>query len=432
MRRSKHQRGQAIAFVMLAMIPVCLVVGLVVDVGIAYYTKTSARTAAQMAALAAIQSAMDGVYAGGTYTCGSQSLGCQSPGACPNSGNLQKGCLYATADGFATGGSQTVLIDANTTIPPVANITSANYWVRVQIVQQNRLTFGAMTGMQWLNAGETAVAAAVNMMPLNCVVALDASASSAIDLIGHVNLTTTDCGVAVNSNSSTALATNGNTILSASSISVVGGTDTSGSVSPTPVTGIEPFPDPLEGVPAPTVPSGCSHPTPTTANGITTYYPGNYCGGLSFGGGANAAFSPGTYFLISGLSISGNATLTGSGVTFYNTFNSTYPYQGISMAGTGSVTLSAPTSGSFEGMLFFEDRNAPTGASSSIKGNSSLNLTGAIYLPKDALTFSGNASSQQVMLVADTISMNGNVTLAINPESAAAPLTPQIGAALIQ
>lgn len=442
MHRWMSERGQALFLVMLAIIPICLVVGLVVDGGMAYYTKTSARTAAQTAALAAIQSTLDGIYNGGTYTCGSDGLQCQSKTACPGEGNLQAACQYATANGFSNAGSQTVMVDGNITAPPVSGITNSNYWVRVTIVQNNPLTFMGLSGMNSVNAGETAVAAAVNIMPLNCVVALNPTASNAIDLIGHVTLTTTDCGVAVNSNSSTALTTNGNTILSASSISVVGGTDTSGTVSPQPITGVTPFKDPLEGVAAPTVPTGCSAPPPTTSGGVTTYYPGNYCGGLSFGGGANVAFSAGTYFLIGGgFSVGGNATIamapcsSSCGVTFYNTYDSNPSwgaYAPINMHGTGAVTLSAPTSGPLQGILFFEDRTAPSGYTSNIVGNSNLNLTGAAYFSKDAFTFSGNAGSQQMMLVASTVSLNGNVTLSINPESASAPIIPEIGAALIQ
>lgn len=169
MHASKHERGQVMLIVLLTLLPLCLIVGLVVDLGMIYYTKTSARTAAQTAALAAIQSALDGISHGGTYTCGSQGLGCQTtPAACPGTGNLQKGCLYATANGFTNvaGGSPSVLFDGNTGAPPVPNVTNANYWVRVQIIQKNWLTFGAVTGNPSLNVVGSAVAAAVNMMPL--------------------------------------------------------------------------------------------------------------------------------------------------------------------------------------------------------------------------------------------------------------------------
>jgi putative effector of murein hydrolase len=36
------------------------------------------------------------------------------------------------------------------------------------------------------------------------------------------------------------------------------------------------------------------------------------------------------------------------------------------------------------------------------------------------------------MLVASTVSMNGNVTLSIDPESTTSPITPQISASLIE
>ena len=77
------------------------------------------------------------------------------------------GCQYATANGFtnATSGSQTVQISAGTGPPPVSNITSANYWVQVQISQKNWLTFAAMSGLQWLNPTATAVAPTAVLAP---------------------------------------------------------------------------------------------------------------------------------------------------------------------------------------------------------------------------------------------------------------------------
>jgi hypothetical protein len=307
-------------------------------------------------------------------------------------------------------------------------------------MQSNPLTFGAVSGMQSLNVAGSAVAAAVNVMPMNCVVALSPTAPAALDLTGNVTLTTTDCGIAVNSSSTTALTATGSTILSASSISVVGGASTgSTTVTPTPTTGVTSFADPLEGVPAPTVPSGCSSPTPTVANNgattTTTYYPGNYCTGIPIGSNDNVVFSPGTYFLInSGLKFQAGSTVNGTGVTFYltSTTGSTCSACLISMNGNPSGTLSAPTSGSLQGILFFGDRSVTTTGASTIQGNSSFSLAGAAYLPHSALTMSGDATGQQIMLIANTVSMNGNVTLSINPESAGTPLTAQISAALIQ
>src|SRR5579883_969407 len=127
MHRVNSQRGQALLLVMIAMVPICLALGLVVDVGMAYYTKTSARAAAQMAALAAVQRAMDLVYQGATYSCGASNLGCElSPTACTSNPplNLQSACSYAQANGFSLGN---VWVDANTTPPPVSGAPTVQY-----------------------------------------------------------------------------------------------------------------------------------------------------------------------------------------------------------------------------------------------------------------------------------------------------------------
>lgn len=434
MRHSNRERGQAAFFFMLAMVPLCLVIGLVVDVGMAYYTKISAQTAAQAAALAAVQEALDGIAKGGTYTCGSaQGLVCQAVTACPATGNLQSACLYANANGFA---NAKVFVDANTTNPPVPGVKSILYWVRVQIVQSNPLTFGALSGIQALSVRASATAAAANIMPLNCVVATDPTASSALSMSGNVTQTIQGCGIAVDSNSGSALTVNGSDVLNAPWIRVVGSDSIVGSseVSPSPTTGVPAFLDPLEGVPAPQVPSGCDY-TNTVIQTTTQLQPGTYCGGIKIGSKVQVSFDSGTYYLVGGgLNVSGNATLTGSGVTFYNTFNSTYAFAPFDLTGTSDITLSAPTSGPLEGMLFFEDRNAPTGYTNTITGTTGMQLTGAIYFPENPLLFTGNypISDQQLMMVSDTITMKGNGDLILNSQpGSGAPIIPQIGAVLI-
>ncbi|HEX7359274.1 MAG TPA: pilus assembly protein TadG-related protein, partial [Bryobacteraceae bacterium] len=333
MHRSNTQSGQALLLVMIAMVPICLVLGLVVDVGMAYFTKTSARAAAQSAALAAVQAAIDGISENGwtSYQCG-QGPACQSsPATCATSlaSNLQSACVYAEANGFA---GSNILVDAGNGIPPgVDGVKGANYWVRVQITQQSPLTFGIFSGLQKLNVTASAVAAAANMMPLDCLVALNGSADDALSMAGNAVSRISGCGVGVDSNSSSALYVNGNTTLQAPWIRVVGtcGGNGCGAVSPAPTTGVPPFPDPLEGVPEPQVPDGCpesiNYDTNLQSSPSSPLQPGIYYNGITIGANASVTFSPGTYCLVGGgLQVSGNASLSGSGVTFYNTFNSTY------------------------------------------------------------------------------------------------------------
>ncbi|HTW88927.1 MAG TPA: pilus assembly protein TadG-related protein [Candidatus Binataceae bacterium] len=156
-------------------------------------------------------------------------------------------------------------------------------------------------------------------------------------------------------------------------------------------------------------------PVSITGNNAVTFSPGLYYGGISISGNAAVTFNPGTYILAGGgLSVTGNSSLTGAGVTFYDTtgFGS---YSGINLSGNEQANLSAPTSGALAGILFFQDRTIPTGsAGSSIIGNSQSTFDGALYFPTTTLTYNGNSSSSgYTILIADKLSITGNSTMVI-------------------
>ena len=113
--------------------------------------------------------------------------------------------------------------------------------------------------------------------------------------------------------------------------------------------------------------------------------------------------------------INGNSTMTGTGVTFYNTTGSG-GYGAITLNGNSQANFSAPTSGPLAGILFFQDRSIPsTAAGSTINGNSSSTFDGAIYFATTAVTYNGNSSSNGYsIVVADKLIVNGNSTLGNN------------------
>jgi hypothetical protein len=156
-------------------------------------------------------------------------------------------------------------------------------------------------------------------------------------------------------------------------------------------------------------------PVSIAGNNNVTLSPGLYSGGINISGNATVNFNPGTYILAGGgLSVTGNSTLTGSGVTFYDT---TGPggYQGIDLKGNEQANFSAPTSGPMEGILFFQDRTIPSGsAASTVVGNSQSTFDGVVYFPTTGISYVGNSSgSGYTILVADTISVVGNASLQI-------------------
>ena len=169
--------------------------------------------------------------------------------------------------------------------------------------------------------------------------------------------------------------------------------------------------------------SGCdfgqSKPVKITG-GTVTLTPGVYCDGIAITGGATVTFQPGTYILNGGgLSVNGASTIQGTGVTFYNTGSKQHTYGAISISAGTLGFLYAPTSGAMEGMLFFQDRDAPVKSASStntIAGSANLILEGIFYFPTTDLAFTGgtNISIDYTVIVANTVTISGSTTISTN------------------
>jgi hypothetical protein len=125
-------------------------------------------------------------------------------------------------------------------------------------------------------------------------------------------------------------------------------------------------------------------------------------------------FNPGTYiFKGGGLNIGGGTTVTGTGVMFYNSAAAGYTYGPITFGGGATITLTAPTTGTYAGILFFQDRAVSGGAASSLAGGANVRLQGTLYFPTTAMTYSGGVTmpSAYTLIVAKTVSISGGVTL---------------------
>ena len=155
--------------------------------------------------------------------------------------------------------------------------------------------------------------------------------------------------------------------------------ETGNAVTPTPVTGIKAVADPLAGLAVPSLTGTAS--SVSYSSGTYTISPGIYSK-ITLSGTASLTLNPGVYVIAGGgLSVTGSASVDGSGVMIYNA-NSNYPKSGgtsgsITLNSTGKVDLSAPTTGVYAGFLFFQ--SSTDSSSLSIGGGSSTSLTGAIY-----------------------------------------------------
>jgi hypothetical protein len=146
--------------------------------------------------------------------------------------------------------------------------------------------------------------------------------------------------------------------------------------------------------------------------GNFTLWPGTYCGGIRISNGATATFNPGIYIIKGGgVSFVGGTTITGSGVMFYLT-GTNASYASADISNGASVTFSAPPSGPYMGMLFFQDRLIVSAANATFSGGVVMQLTGTLYFPASSVLYSnGSSSAVYTAIVAKTVSFTGGTSL---------------------
>lgn len=136
------RRGQALLLVTFALIAMCGLLGLAVDLGWAYFVKKSAQASADAGAMAAAQNILYRVYQTQPVTF---KLAYAGSNTCPDAGDagLATGCQYAQQSGF--GG--TISMTSGTTPPPalLPNLVSS-YWVTARAVQIIPQLFSAVLG----------------------------------------------------------------------------------------------------------------------------------------------------------------------------------------------------------------------------------------------------------------------------------------------
>jgi hypothetical protein len=284
------------------------------------------------------------------------------------------------------------------------------------------------------------MAFAATAPPGACLYALDSKADRAFQIAGAQSVYTA-CGVVVESSASDGFEMEGAETLylqNHAQVSVVGGAQLNGqtylldTISNKQVSAVQVSSpgDPLASIMAPTTGTIVGK-TPAyfdmnSRPANNTLLPGVYCGGLTIGNTNGAAFtlSPGVYIMAGGgLTLNSQAVVKGTGVTVYNTSSagwgcsSSYNYTPVTISGQVTATLSAPTSGAFDGILFFGNRSGCATKGScvdQINGGSTAVLNGALYFASDEIEITGSNASGYTMLVADKIYINGNSTFGNN------------------
>lgn len=334
----------------------------------------------------------------------------------PSESELDTAALAAAIDaadrnGYDPGGGDTLTLNR----PPTSgNFTEDENAIEVIVTTPLPLFLASLLIEGERTAASRAVAFAHSGD--SCILALNED-STGIAVAGGASLSL-GCGAFANSEDPSAIHVAGGGSLTASEVQVVGGVSCSGqcTIEPEPITDVPAQPDPLASLPEPEF-AGCdfNQNFNITGNTSRTFSPGVYCGGIQINTTGNVTFEPGTYiFDGAGINISGNGNFSGDGVTFF--FTNTKPSDSFDIAAQSNVDFSAPTSGAYKGIFFYQDRDTETNVSHNFTGGSSQNIDGIIYAPTVGVAYSGGSEAEEAntFIIADTITFTGQSALS-NP-----------------
>jgi Flp pilus assembly protein TadG len=303
--------------------------------------------------------------------------------------------------------------------PSTGGYTADPYAVRVGLSVQKKLSF---SGLFMSTAPTIRATATATIVPSGkyCVVSLEDQAATGIDASGS---TTVDlgCGMITNSTSMSAAVATGSASVKATPIAAVGGIPASTNWGSGTV--LQPFTlaqeDPFGTVPVPTPTSPCTNfnysenkpngapVTITPAAGVIMCWKNdiNIQGDVTFG--------PGVYVLDAASIRMSNtgAKLTCNQCTIVLTTSGT----DMSKIGTvdlngGQLTLTPPATGTYKGLIFYQDRRATADNSVQINGNNTSKIEGALYFPRADLTFNGTAgmNTNCMQIVSKRVTFTGN------------------------
>lgn len=434
------QSGQVLVGAAVAMVVLAGFAGLAIDMGTLRYQKRLQQTAADSAAIAGAQNLS---FDSTSWKPGAQNAATQNGFADASSNDLSS-CAAGAAVGTVcvqiNNGPQDVTLNG-TTIPggphkndplyveALVTVVQPTYFMKIFGVNSETVTARAVA----TNTGGGVVGGG------GCVYTLGTPSKqlnfnkAGIGSTGTNFIYGPSCGVVDNGN----FVANGNISVKMGSIGVGGGVNLPNNstpdctqqqpagVCPTPVTGMPYSGDPLANK-YPTAPSPGAGSS-STVSGVTTYSPGTYPGIHVTG---NVVFSPGVYVITGALRIDAGASVCGGGIATFSGSSMTctqdaagdgvtfYLTGGASVTVNGGATtqMYAPNTGTYEGLLFYQE--AADTQQATINGNNNSFFQGAVYMPTADVDFSGtatfNTGAKYTIIVSDQLLVSGGAYVNLN------------------
>lgn len=305
--------------------------------------------------------------------------------------------------------------------------------VQVTLAVRKELSFSSMFMSQAPLIRASATAASVPGTDNYCVVSLENTTKMGIMGSGNTTVDMT-CGMITNSVAANSAAAQGSAIMKATVIAASGGIQQSNNWQ---VGKYDPFvpaqADPFASLDVDsTERSACtaSSPALSGSSGAGTTVDaggGTRCySSISVGSNRKLTIRNGLFLVDGGnVNIQGELVAENATIVLTNRSTAASPTIGnFDMNASGSIKMTAPTTGKWKGMAIYQDRratdpqanqtNLSSGSPNKVNGSSAASIVGALYFPKQQLTYNGNGTADYIctQFVVRRILFSGNNTSA--------------------
>lgn len=314
-----------------------------------------------------------------------------------------------------------------------ADTAEETYKVKVTLAVEKNLAFSSIFLAQTPTILTTATAAAVPGTSEICAWAQEpSSTNTGISIIGNAGIEM-DCSFMSNSPSKNSAFAKGSAKVKAESVAAVGGIQQSANWD---VDSYQPYTtapdDPYAGIDPRNDTKNCAGHNKTSGNSTTWVKDAldentdfsnskdangnkaNCYSSLSVGAGKTLTLPDGTYYIDGGDAfIQGDISCNACTIVLTNSDNSASATIGtFKVNATAKININAPATGPYKGIALFQDPRATdsAGTTNRINGNSSSQINGVVYFPKQAIDYNGtgNTSAVCTLLVARRLTFSGN------------------------
>ncbi len=376
---TRNDRGNVTTIFALSAIPIMVAAGAAIDYVTALRGKSELQAAVDAAALSAITAT------GSTK---------QSAANKANTGNLTMG-------GCANTPVMTI-VDQKVTASASCNVSTS----LMRIAGIDDVTISA-------------VATAVRKPGKGyCMITLHGTDKESVMINSDSAIIAPKCQLQINSSNSEALRGNSNGDITAENICLTGGyvNDSSSNFMPTPkkCTAVA---DPLASLPPPPqATASCTVNGDHKVVGTKTINPGVYCGKLEFDNGAGVTMSPGIYVVKGEFIVNSKSRLKGDDVMVYLMGNNNPRFN---INSDSHIELRAPRTGTYAGIVFFQQRNG-TADFSILNSDSTSFVEGVIYPPNTPLHLNSygrlSPNTPWTMVITSKLSVNSFSVLRMNAD----------------